>query len=113
MDLVLVVGNIACGLKLLFSMVHKILFTPTAHLMHMPCNNFFNKQIKEQKLASFVLLLTTISRHYYFSFVSMPLFPFSEKSVMHLFKLITGLYVYVCHLKDCAWARLALTENLR
>ena len=42
---------------------------PQTHLMHMPYNNF-NMEIKEQKLASFVLLLTAFSRHYYFFFVS-------------------------------------------
>lgn len=50
-------------------MVDKVLLTPTANLMHMPCNNI-NIEIKELKLASFVLLLTIISRHYYFFFVS-------------------------------------------
>ena len=47
----------------------EVLFNPTAHLMHLPSKNF-NIQIKEQKSVSFVLLLSTISRHYYFFFVS-------------------------------------------
>lgn len=77
----------ACGLSkdFILYVVDKMLLTPTARLMHMPCNNF-NVEIKEQKLASFVLLLTTFSRHYYFFFVSCHFL-----SVRNLFSILFAL----------------------
>lgn len=57
-------GNGACGLskESAFYMEGKVPFTPTAHRMQTP-GNTVNAEIKEQKPASFVLLLTTVSRH--------------------------------------------------
>lgn len=52
-----------------FYMVDKALFIPTAHLMGTIYHNF-DIDIKDQKLASFVLLLTKISRNYCFFFIS-------------------------------------------
>lgn len=61
---VLGAGNVARGLSedSVFYIEGKVPFTPTANRMQMPGNNV-NAEIKEQKPASFVLLLTVVSRH--------------------------------------------------
>lgn len=67
-----------------FYMVGKALFMPMAHLMCTIYHNF-DVDIKDQKLASFVLLLTKMSRNYCFFFIS-----------CHFFSVRNLLSTFIC-----------------